>query len=996
MMAEVMASSSPLQRITAVVAGIACLVFLTTLKDTNLPRLVERKSAPTLEQGVVRDAVLTVTVVSQKQPSVTDPGKATEPRGPAIEKASVRVYWQDEDRYYDVGEARTDAQGRCRIEHLPRGVLLVLAEAAGRARSSTRLVVSEKERRITFGLLPAKSLTVTVNDEEQRALKGATVLVNTRDLLPFGALTDQDGQARFDRLSAGPYRVVAASRGYESATQSNVTGPVQLVLRRLGMLSVRVVGVDGHRAAGATVTLAGASLWPAHSAIADDQGMAVIRGLLAGSFDVRATLGNAITPTVTNVQLARGEHRELKLHLVPGRRVHVLVVDNDAPDALPVAHADVVLATGGISSFPLQGRTGKDGMVWLGPLEPGPATVTVFAKGFVSPGAVAVPEKPDEPFRVALLHGATLNGKVVDSRGNGIDGASLEIVGTDRAGLPIQETPALRAFRAAHFDWSLAGPRPLLPSGELGVMPGPIPAIPGARAASSDYALPLEIAGLPSNVTHPDIELGNYQPWVTRYDGEFSAFPVTPGRVRAIARHPAYVEGMSEVVVLEPGGEAEVTITLRGGGSLEGRVVDAWDRPVPGARVQAMAMKGSLTRATVSAIDGSFAFAALPGEVMVSVERPDSQGSPSIRKRVTIREGERETVTLVLPEPRGQVLVRVVDEADQPIQGVELLVTSLDVAASLRQTCFTDAEGQVTLADARGLELRVRGDASGYVPAELLTPAAPDELRLVLKRGVLVTGRVTSVRGRRYVEAARVTLLSGGVRRSALTDADGQWRIADVPPGPVELTIEAPALAHVQVERTVERTGRLDRPFDVGEIDLPEPAQVSGTVVDSEARPVSGAEVSLSAVSTRTGKDGGFTLEGVAPGKAMVKAQAKGVGSGQSEPLNLEPGGTVTDLRIVLAGKGREPLLGAQAGVAISLVGREGGVFIDSVTPGSDAERSGLLAGDRIESIDGVAVTDVAGARRRLTGSENRDVLIELSRSNKRLKIRTVCEPLGP
>ena len=52
-------------------------------------------------------------------------------------------------------------------------------------------------------------------------------------------------------------------------------------------------------------------------------------------------------------------------------------------------------------------------------------------------------------------------------------------------------------------------------------------------------------------------------PWVTRADGTFTASPVTPGRVRARVQHPAYVDGLSDSVMLAPGAEAEVHVVFR-------------------------------------------------------------------------------------------------------------------------------------------------------------------------------------------------------------------------------------------------------------------------------------------------------------------------------------------------------------------------------------------------------------------------------------------------
>ena len=56
------------------------------------------------------------------------------------------------------------------------------------------------------------------------------------------------------------------------------------------------------------------------------------------------------------------------LTLDEGRMVTVSVTGGLADDAPAVASANVVLVEGGLSSFPLQGRTGLDGTVQLGPV----------------------------------------------------------------------------------------------------------------------------------------------------------------------------------------------------------------------------------------------------------------------------------------------------------------------------------------------------------------------------------------------------------------------------------------------------------------------------------------------------------------------------------------------------------------------------------------------------------------------------------------------------
>src|SRR5262249_31626912 len=144
----------------------------------------------------------------------------------------------------------------------------------------------------------------------------------------------------------------------------------------------------------------------------------------------------------------------------------------------------VTLVEGGLSPFPLEGRTGKDGRARLGPIAPGSAVVAARAEGFVPRGAVPVPERGGE-VDVPVAEAGVLTGKVVDARGYPVDGASIEIIGTDFYGAPIADDPRRTQFREAHFEAMLSGPAPLVPAGELGVMPGPVPPIPHTLAGGA-------------------------------------------------------------------------------------------------------------------------------------------------------------------------------------------------------------------------------------------------------------------------------------------------------------------------------------------------------------------------------------------------------------------------------------------------------------------------------------------------------------------------------
>ena len=915
--------------------------------------------------------------------------------------AQVRLFWERSQQFFDAGQGATNGAGEVTLHRVPRGALWLLADAEGHARASTQLLVEGGTRDVKLVLAPATHLTVKVTDEAHAPLVNATVLVTTADPLPFGALSDARGDAQLLRLGAPPFTVKASAPGYESVTRSGVAGSVEIALRRLGSILVHVKRPDGEPAALANVEIGGATLWPARSAAADANGDCKISGLLAGSYDLRASKEQLVSRVLMGMLLERGQDQEITLTLEPGRFVTALVTDGTSPNAHLVANADVVLAEEGLSSFPLRGRSGSDGKVTLGPISNGPATLSGRAPEFVGSAVVAVPDASSEPVRLALLRGGALLGEVTDARGFPVDGASIEIVGTDGSGLPISETPQLLRFRRSHFSWALQGPPALISAGELGVMPGPIPPIPGSNAALAAAAL--------DTAAQPLDEGEELAPWITSSGGRFRAAPVTPGVVRALVRHPDFVEGVSAAVTLTPGGEASVKVTLLHGGSLEGRLKDEREQPVEGAEIEVVAEHGTFQRATVTGSDGSFAFSSLPREVVVNVRRAENPTRVAKRIPLTIEEEKKSTLDITLPALREPIQVTVLDDEGGPLELAEVNVLSVDPASPLRTTAFSDARGQVQLADARGLPLRISVQAPGFA-RQVLAVAASDNraaLELKLLRGALVQGRVTALRGRRGVEGALVTLSFQGLRKTATSNADGDYRIADVALGPVKVHVSHPDFAEGELSTVVANPGRRDRAFELSAIDLEEPGAVEGEVLDERGDAVAGARVAIGRAPSYlpagglprgvavTDARGAFTLQGLPSGATTVDAFSPDRGRGSAR-VDVQSNRTQSGLRITLRPSGSEQDPFAPGGVAVTLGERGAGnaleVVIVSVAENSEAERAGLQAGDVISAVNDAKPSSMHDARSRLSGALQSDVVVSVTRGGGAQKFSVLRE----
>ncbi|HEV8246462.1 MAG TPA: carboxypeptidase-like regulatory domain-containing protein, partial [Polyangiaceae bacterium] len=309
-------------------SALACLLFLTGLVDTPRSALQWMQApAPPVDRSE-RDAGLRVTVRAKG--------------GPVLPGATVQLFWESQRTFYWAGAELTDSDGSARLGQLPRGSLEVLVDAKGYARLSKRIVLARGEQSLEVELGPEHSLRVRVSDEEGAPLSGATVLVTSRDPLPFGALTDAKGEVSVGRLPDGPWTAKVSAPGYESIEQAGASGLVDVSLRRLGSLLVVVEDPEGKPAGGAMVAIAGSSLWPARRTETDESGTARIAGLLAGAYDLQATHGNLVSDPMIGLELERGANQSVTLKLKQGRMVTAVVTDGEGPSPIVVPNAEVV------------------------------------------------------------------------------------------------------------------------------------------------------------------------------------------------------------------------------------------------------------------------------------------------------------------------------------------------------------------------------------------------------------------------------------------------------------------------------------------------------------------------------------------------------------------------------------------------------------------------------------------------------------------------------
>ncbi|RYZ63936.1 MAG: PDZ domain-containing protein, partial [Proteobacteria bacterium] len=347
-------------------------------------------------------------------------------------------------------------------------------------------------------------------------------------------------------------------------------------------------------------------------------------------------------------------------------------------------------------------------------------------------------------------------------------------------------------------------------------------------------------------------------------------------------------------------------------------------------------------------------------------------------------------VTLALDEAREPITVRVEDERGYGVEFAQVTAMSISAEVQRKTTGFTDDRGEVELRGLRGLPIALEAIAPGYAPEHVTTQGADARVRIALSPSEHVEGEVRADRGG-MVAGARVTLETLDGARTVVTNADGEYKVGDLHPGPVTIRVRADGFAEGQTRGTI-RDERGRRATELPRVSLEQEATASGIVVDETGKPVAGARVAEGSVPVvlagaklpgrvvLTDRSGAFTLGQLPSGRLGLEAYAAGAGRGRIEGVVTERGREVRDIRIVLVRGEGDPAKATPGayGVAVTLGESRGEVVVVQVAEGSQAEQAGLRTHDVIESVQGTRVTTIEQARARLDGASAEDVVVRL------------------
>ncbi len=279
--------------------------------------------------------------------------------------------------------------------------------------------------------------------------------------------------------------------------------------------------------------------------------------------------------------------------------------------------------------------------------------------------------------------------------------------------------------------------------------------------------------------------------------GAFSMPRVTPGQYQVSAEAEGWAQARAQAVV-EAGRTASVTLTLKRGGTVNGRVLGLGAKELERCEVFSRGARGKPSP------DGSFTLTGVPlgpGEVGAFV-LPDAKrrSAPIDVKSVD------QPVAVELDFARGVHLSGSVRRRGAPVAGVIVEAAGNGGAASGGNTT-SDSQGQWELGGVEPgqVEVRALDRQSNVLAARRLQVL--DDARIDLEiPGGTVAGKVVALPDRTPIIGARVRAAGVGatpVSREARTDQTGAFTLDELPDGDLLLRGEADGYAPAEARVTV-------------------------------------------------------------------------------------------------------------------------------------------------------------------------------------------------
>jgi protocatechuate 3,4-dioxygenase beta subunit len=342
---------------------------------------------------------------------------------------------------------------------------------------------------------------------------------------------------------------------------------------------------------------------------------------------------------------------------------------------------------------------------------------------------------------------------------------------------------------------------------------------------------------------------------------------------------------------------APVTVQLQPACAVHGLLRDPEGHPVAAAQVfvrparrpgRERKDRDPLPPAIASDPAGRFSLPESPAaEVDLEARKPGY--APALLRTVRIGpscKGGSFDLGAVVLNPGARLAGRVVDPGGKAVPGAEVFLTdqpAVEPARGSKPDAVTGRDGSFALDDLqRGVPVHLFVQADGYLGKEVrgvrppgsgpvlvrLEPAALLQGRVIDEAGEAVSGAEVGLTWQAVLEDDPRRSVGRPIERSAQSDAEGRFEIADAPRGEVRLTVRAQGFIPAEEPKLT-----LPRPGSAPELTfvLRRGARLEGRVATRSGKPVSGVRIVVDPGAAFTDAEGLYVLDGLATGPQEVR-----------------------------------------------------------------------------------------------------------------------------
>jgi hypothetical protein len=769
--------------------------------------------------------------------------------------------------------------------------------------------------------IPVAGAEVTVEPEAQLA-NAPRAPVGDAGVVDAGIVgaspTGADGRFVVGVVEPGRYRVRVTGTGLFAAELRMVAVPAEdtrIVVAR--QVSIEGTVTDGGKpVALGNVGVRGDPIGGTLEVKTDVLGKFSVPNLPEGRYQVFAWQGPLAARAVRIARLGAGPFTPVELRLEAGAIVIGRIVDRAEGTGLAAA---IELRPIDSDEAPRYARSADDGAFRIDGVPHGRWIADAFAPGYLSPGGVELDAGKGIP-ELALLRGGVVEGRVLDGDGNPIAGATVRALSLGNNAS--EHSAQVDQDQLRRFSGRTAAPTPpstasafasdpqFVPRGELGVLLGPIPAIPPPGTIAARPAAIVDprvagagLAGEPPPLAHDPARASI---WITGGDGRYRIRGLPKSKLHVLAAAPGYAEARSKQVSIAVGDiTSDVDIVLTAGTILVGKVSDARGAPIVGAQITASPEVG-LPLEAFSDSDGMYRLGPVTGKLELAATAHGHAGTRRVIDAAPTkgRTAAEQREDLVLDSANAVLAGTLDDTAGASVAGATIEVATGNARG---RTTVTTADGTFSIDMLPKGKLRVRITHPDYPAAELDATASTttDSVRLRLPLG----GRIEGVLLDDFTGDALAGMTvdargPGGVAADAISDDKGIWTLGPLVAGRWRVEVKLPGYLpnSRELDVPVARAPGATSVRDI-RIELVRGAVVGGTVRNRRGQRVGGARITIKradgtgdAVESDADSLGDFRIRDVPTGTLIISAaQDDAVGSTSA---TVRPGDEVLGLAI--------------------------------------------------------------------------------------------------